>query len=567
LAETRQLPDEGSPEREHVIRRMLSDTGFFARFVLGMDTDRDEYGNAFSDVGKGGIRDTGPHQEVIEFLDDESSNHRMLWAPRAAYKSSMLRAYIMRKIVAHPNISILIYWETDDIAKRRLLEIREELERNPILRELFPNMRGRLWKQDQFITGLRTDKASDSPTLFAGSPRKIPVGARPNEIIWDDIVTENDLGELALQRGRRCVERSLPLGAKGCRHTFVGTPKHFADAGHWLLELPGWKKLVHLDVGFDIKVNDDKSLSLAGTGRWPHLNRERIEPLLRGGVSFPTFMSEYKLQVVSGSHQRFHRHQFQPINLGERMRDLTGYLLTDIAQGTAPGAISKERSNGALNVLLYVGVDERNRVYMLDCEVGRWQMLEFCERYLNMLERWSAKVNHRVEVWEQVHSNTAYAQFLAIKAKERGRRASIAWQQRNVSEPSKDARINATQVRFQAMEVFVSSTMPRTWNDETTVRTLWDPDGYTDVVKGLKLPGGDLVEQFIRHPHHPLKDIPDAFALIDSVDRETGERVCFWMRPSRLAVSPDQARAPISNQQRRGASDRFYGRLRNRRRA
>lgn len=563
------LPERGSPERDFFVQRMLSDTGFYARNVLGMDTDRDERGNVTGDVGKGGIRDHGPHQECITFLDDEDQDHpyRMLWAPRSAYKSSILRAYVQRKIIAHPNISILFYMQDRDVAEARCLEIREELVNNPILQELFPNMRGHLWKRDRFITGLRTDKAGDTPTLFSGSPRTIPVGSRPNEVIWDDIVTENDLGDTALARGRRCVERSLPLGAKGCRFTFVGTPKHYADAGHWILEMPGWKKLTHLDIGYELKIHDDKSMSLIGTGRWPHLDKSRLEPLLKGGVSFPTFMSEYKLKVVSGSYQAFHRHHFQPISWQEGMRDLTGYLLTDIAQGTAPGAVSKEKGQGALNVLLYIGIDERNRVHMLDCEVGRWQMLEFCDRYLNMLDRWSAKVNHRCELWEQVHSNTGYATFIGIKARERGRRATIAWQRRNSNEAGKISRIETTQVRFQAREVFVVDTMPRTWINDAEARSLWEPEGHLDHERNVKLPSGDLVEQFVRFPHHPLKDIPDAFSLVDAHDVESNQRVCFWMRPSRLAIEDAQRRTANDDSGKTGASQRFYDRIRKKRRA
>lgn len=562
------LPPIGSPEREVLLRRVLSDTGFYCRFVLGMDTDRDERGNAFSEVGQGGIRDHGPHQEVISFLDDEDPKnpHRLLWAPRAAYKSSMIRGYIQRKIIAHPNISILFYMQDEEKAEERCLMIREDLEHNPILKELFPNMRGPLWKGKRFITALRTDKTGDTPTLFAASPRTIPVGSRPHEIVWDDIVTENDLGETALLRGRKCVERSLPLGSAGCRYTFIGTPKHYADAGHMIREMPGWKKLVHLDVGYELKVNDDKSLSLTGHRRWPHLGKERLEPLLRGGVTFPTFMSEYKLQVVSGTYQAFQRHHFQVVSWKEEMRDLTGYLLTDIAQGTAPGATSKERGRGALNVLLYVGVDARNRVYMLDCQVGRWPMLEYCEKYLALLDKWSARVNHRAEVWEQVHSNTGYASFLAVKARERGRRTSICWQKRTGNEVNKENRINATQVRFQAMEVFVcTDTMPRQWVDDAEVRPLFNPEGYIDIEKATKLPSGDLVEQFVRFPHHPLKDIPDAFSLIDSMDTESGQRVCFFMRPSRQAMPDALVRKETSKLEARGASERFYARLRGRR--
>lgn len=562
------LPPVGSPERDFVVERLMNDTGFYCRYVLGMDTDRDEHGNCLIDgqEGKGGIRAEGPHQETIAFLDDKAHTHRLLWAPRAAYKSSMIRGYVQRLIIAHPNISILLYMQDEEMAQRRFLGIKEDLENNEILRELFPNMVGPSWTRKSLITGLRTDKVADTPTFFIGTPRTIPVGMRPNEIIWDDIVTENDLGEAALERGRRCVERSLPLGAKGCRYTFVGTPKHYGDAGHMIVAMPKWKKLIHLDVGFEIKVRDDKSMYLTGKGRWPHLDKARIEPLLAGGVKFPTFMSEYMLKVVSGTFQRFHRHHFQTVPWREEFQDLTGYLLTDIAQGTPEGATSSEKGRGALNVLFYVGIDARERVYILDCEAGRWPMLEYCERYLNMRARWSSRVNHRAELMEQVNSNTGYASFLGIKGKERGIPPLICWQKRSGSDVSKDSRINTLSLRFQAHEVFVVDTMPRIWVDDTDVKQLWDPEGYVDVPTGNKYPAGELVEQFVRYPNHPLKDIPDALALVDSIDTETKRRVCFHVKPSRLRLAESEMRQQAQKVgTQSGASTRFYERIRKRR--
>lgn len=248
------------------------------------------------------------------------------------------------------------------------------------------------------------------------------------------------------------------------------------------------------------------------------------------------------------------------------MRDLTGYLLTDIAQGTPEGATSSELGKGALNVLMYVGVDARNRVTILDLEVGRWNMMEYTDRYLNMLDRWSGRVNHRVEVWEQVNSNTAYASFVGLKAKDRGRRISIAWQRRTGSDASKQARILSTQGRFQSGDVFVCNTVPRTWIDEADARVLWDPEGYNDIPNGVKLPAGDLVEQFVRFPNHPLRDIPDAYSLVESVDKESGQRVCFHVKPVRLRLAEtEQRQAETDGQMRMGSSSRFYDRIRNQR--
>lgn len=111
------LPPAGTPERTWFIRQMLTDTGFFCRNVLGMHTDRDDKGNATSDIGKGGVRDWGPHQEFIQFIDDDSIKESVILAPRFSYKSSMVQGFILRKILAHPNIAILLYMHDLDLAK------------------------------------------------------------------------------------------------------------------------------------------------------------------------------------------------------------------------------------------------------------------------------------------------------------------------------------------------------------------------------------------------------------------------------------------------------------------
>lgn len=559
----------GTPERQEQVRRLLTDTGYFCRFVLGMDTDRGEHGAISGAIGKGGVRDHGPHQQVVEFLDNEdpTNRHRCLMAPRRSYKSSIVRGFILRKILAHPDICIVLLMHEQDMAIEQCDAIKNILETNPIIQELAGDMRGILWRKDKFITSHRLDKTITSPTLRVGSPQKIPTGGRADLVLFDDIVSDqNSRTDNGLELGRRCVERTLFLGSPGCLYVDVGTPYHYGDAHHWIMANPGWKKLVHLDVGFDVVVRDDKSLGLAGEGVWPNLTKEFLETQLRGGMSFPSFMSQYKLQVVAGTHQAFHRHQFQPIGWKEEFQDLTGYLLTDVAQGTPEGAIVNSTNKNCLNVLMYVGVDHRNRVYILDLEVGRWPMLEFSNRYFGMLERWWGKVNHRGELWEQVHSNTAYASFLGIQAKQRNQQLRIFWQKRVTSKDGKFARINATQGRFQALEVYVCSTVPRTWVDDAEVRELWNPEGFLDPVTRARLPGGDMVEQFIRFPHHPYLDIPDAFSLVDSLDTQTGQRVCFWMRPSRMRVSEDSRRQQVSSGHGVGAKDRFYRRLKTKRR-
>jgi hypothetical protein len=538
--------------------RSFRDTGFFAREWLGMDTDRDGNGNATSDVGKGGIRDWGPHAELVRFIDDDDITHGLIGAPRYSYKSSLVEAFIARKILQRPNISILLVMADVKEAAKRSRQIRDMLQNNPLVKQVFGDIEGPVWRDDQWVTCLRTDLTIQSPTLWVGSPQKAVTGGRPNIIIFDDIVTDvNYRTEGGLKRGRECVERLLSLGSRGERYIYIGTPYHPADAYHWCLDA-GWQRLIHLDVGFEVIERPDPKepskliLDLEGEPRWPHLTKEFLTTKLRGGMTYPVFMSQFMLKCVTSMVQAFKREQFQPLAWRGEMRNLTGFLLTDVA----PSGMA----TGDMNVLLYVGLDERNRIHILDAEIGYFQMYEFCRRYLDMLDRWQAKVNHRAEMWENGLMYASYQEHIRVQGKERQIRLNPITAPRNKASSSKDVRIAGLQVRFQADEVFVVDTVPKTWNAGTEVRLLWDATAVREGRDQTPLPGGELVEQFVRWPNHAKKDIPDTLALMDTIDKSTQARVCSYVRPHRNEVAPSQIRQS-TQPNLRGSSERFYGKF------
>lgn len=556
------LPPISQPEeRAYFIHQALTDTGFFCRHVLGMDTDRDSNGNAVSEIGKGGVRDYGPHKELVAFLDDDSNKNCVILAPRYSYKSSIVLGFILRNILAHPNISILLFMHETAMATERCAKMREILTGNETIREMFGDVTGPKWTANSFTTSLRTDLTLQSPTLWVASPQKAVTGGRPNIVIFDDIVSETSYKtEAGLKKARQCVEASLTLGSRGARYIDVGTPYHPGDAHHWCMDA-GWKRLTHLDIGCNLVTREDRSLDLEGEPRWPNLSLEHLRGYLRKGMQFPMFMSQFMLKVVAGFAEAFHRTQFRPIKWRDDMADLTGYLLTD----TAPAGDPK----GDMNVLMYVGIDEKQRLYVLDLECGYWKMYEFVDRYLAMLQRWQAKVNHRLEMWEKGHNYHSYFQHIQIKGREKAVRLQTHAEMRNSGAISKDNRIAGLQARFQMHEVFIVDTVPKTWNAGTEVRVLWDPEGEEDVKTGAKLPGGDLVEQFVRFPHHSKKDIPDAMALVDAIDKQTQHRVCFFVRPARRRIADAVERKPVNRTQGQksyGSGSRFYDRINNRQR-
>jgi len=550
---------KNADHRAFFCERALSDTGFFARNVLGMDTDRDKDGNANSGIGEGGVRDYGPHKQMVDFFDDETEETTVLWAPRYSYKSSVVKAFITRKVLAHPNIAILLYMHDYEEAEERSAQIRDSLLENETIVEMFGNLKGSVWQRKRWTTSMRSDKSTQQPTLTVSSPKKAKAGGRFNIIIFDDIVPENaPESDATRKEGIRCIERSLNLKARGTLFKQIGTPYHTEDANHWTVNA-GWKACIDMDVGCEVVKKEDGTLGLEGKTRWPNLPLPFLEWYLKKGMSYELFMSQFMLRVVTGMTEAFKRTQFQPISWADcKKRNLTGYLLNDKAPS------GSER--GDFNVLIYVGIDERQRVHILDIEIGHWQMYEFCQRYLDMLGRWSGRVTHRCEVWEEDPSFHTYKQHLEISGRAVGRTIRVEGQKRNQHEKGKRERIAGLALRFQALEVFVSDTVPRLWNTGKDLLPLWEPEGHIEIDSRTKLPGGDLVTWFVQFPGHPKKDVPDCLALVDAMSRETHTRVCYWVRPSQTGTTESQVRLPAqrTEQRSRGSAQRFYDRCHNR---
>lgn len=173
-------------------------------------------------------------------------------------------------------------------------------------------------------------------------------------------------------------------------------------------------------------------------------------------------------------------------------------------------------------------------------------------------------MHHRCEVWEDSLSYHSYLQHLNMRGRERNVRVSTTTQKRNQHERSKNERISLLQYRFQANEVFICDTVSRTWSSGTEVRELWEPEGYKDTESEQWLPSGDLVEWFIRFPHHLKKDVPDCLSLVDAKDRVTNSPVCYYVRARSNEVPEHVRRKPASHHKRRrlstGSATRFYDR-------
>ena len=98
-----------------------------AREVLGYDYDKDE--KTGREKRPGGIRKSGPHKEMVAFLDS-TSRMKHLEMPRGGYKTTGVQAYCIRKVTQDPNKRVLYGMETYSNALLSLDAMKAHFESN-----------------------------------------------------------------------------------------------------------------------------------------------------------------------------------------------------------------------------------------------------------------------------------------------------------------------------------------------------------------------------------------------------------------------------------------------------
>jgi len=503
-------------------QRALTDTGVMAREVLGYDYDKDE------DTGKvvrpGGLRPTGPHQQMIDFFDGDARN-KHIEAPRGSYKSTAAMSFCIRKVIANPDLRVIYGMETLDLAKKKLRAIKEhfegvrikgESETTSKLVDTYGDLSTTLWNDDEFTIAGRSmviDGASFRPlgvdSKFAGSHGDI--------FILDDLVAHQNVKTAeGIQKVKDTFEMIEPLADPGAIIIVIGTRYHGEDYyGHLLRELADEFEVLILDCGMDLEKTEQSQYYLTGQPNFAHLTEDFLKrKLVKMGSA--KFSSQYLNRIMAGGSQLFTRSQFKHCKWDPWMRHLSTYVLTDTA--------TSEREEGCYSVVACVGIDSQNRAYLLDLRVGHWLPSEFVSQFFDVLEIWNRKTVMKGDVWEEVSLVRVFRTMIEEEARKRQVRLNTIDVKRGANDLSKHQRIQSLQGRFENGNFIVVDTVPTNFHDLGEERLLFDPEGVAGEGE-TRLPDGELVREFIFFPKYAKKDIADALADIDYYDRK-GQRVC-----------------------------------------
>lgn len=514
--------------RSYLRLRAMQDTGVMCREVLGWNYDEDELGNRIN-VGTGGIRNHGIYQRITDFLDNPNEHYKLLMTPRGSYKSTWLQGRICREIAIDPNTRILYGMKTQERVLDKANAIRSALE-SPRFTSLFGPQKGPVWTGDTFTVAGRTQTNLQEPTFCTFSLESLRVGGHFHLIAVDDFIDiENCRTKKASEYSKTILRHLFPLLVNGGYLLIAGTMYGEDDFYHEIMRKSTFDKLV-LGAGVHVIRKDDQTLDLVedeGGITFPHLTLPKLRvalDLMSSQGNFYEFSLQYLNEIPSAATLGFRREMFMQTRWNPaEMQNFTGYLLTDSA--------TSERDEGCYSVLAYVLIDQNDTIYVADLRVGHMRPWQFVEEFFDMLTTWKTRVLHCGEAWEEISLTSVFRDMVDQEARRRQVSTNAIAVPRHWKD-QKHARIERLEPKMRRRQFYVLNTVPRTFQDLDAERLLFDPEGYVDPRNGNRLPGGELVEEFVRLRFHPKTDIADALAMVVEYDRKTNRRFFQYRAPN-----------------------------------
>lgn len=393
-------------------------------------------------------------------------------APRGHAKStSMTLSYILAETLFKSSKFVILVSDTEGQAKLFLNDIKIELEENENIHSFFGKCR--LVKDTETDVIVEMDDGHQFRIICKGSEQKVRGlkwrNKRPDLIIGDDL--END--EIVMNKERREKFRGwfrkalVPcLSRKTGKIIIVGTILHMDSMLERLLNDPHWytaRYKAH---------NEDFSEIL-----WPEqFSKEDLEEIRNEYIldGMPEgYSQEYLNYPIDESVAYFRRDDFRfykPEEIPEER--LTYYAAADFA------ITQKDKSD--YTVIVVVGVDEKNQMYVMDVRRGRWDASEIIDEMFAVQMRWHPDIFAA----ESGMISKSLGPFIREQMRETGVYINL---EEMVPNKDKESRARSIQARLRNGTVFFNG------------KASWYPD---------------LEQEMVRFPKDVHDDQVDALAWI-----------------------------------------------------
>ena len=322
-----------------------------------------------------------------ELWEKATSDDRLvaLAAPRGHAKStSITLCYLLAAILFREKKFAIIISDTEAQAIRFLGDIKMELADNEDLRALFEIKEGKFIKDNEKDIIVSFKDGSKFRIMAFGSGGQIRGTKwhhlRPDLIIGDDL--END--EIVMNQDRR---------EKFREWFFASVVPTLSDHGQ--IRIVG--TILHMD-SLLMRLMTDESWN---TALYEAHNADFTE------ILWPEQFSEEKLKLIRQSYisqgmpekysQEYLNNPIDGENAYFRIDDFRYYTKDDIANKhlsyyTAVDFAISKRERADFTVILTVGIDSENKIYVVDVRKGRWDGKEIIDEMFSVQKRYEPDV-------------------------------------------------------------------------------------------------------------------------------------------------------------------------------
>lgn len=311
-------------------------------------------------------------------VEAQPDAHLDLWA-REHYKSTIITfAGAIQEIARDPDITIGIFSHTKPVARKFLTQIKEELERNARLKELFPEVfwehphkDSPRWSEEKGIVVRRPSNPKEATVEAHGLVDGQPTGAHFTLRIYDDVVTRESVSTPEqVKKTTEAWELSDNLGAAGVggmsRAWHIGTRYSFADTYQDILE----KKVLTPRV---FAATDDGTREGNPIFLTPEAWAKKKETQGRS-----TLAAQMLQNPAAGNEAMFEVGWLKFADI--RPRTMNVYILCDPA--------SSHKKGSDRTAMPVVGIDAANNKYLLDGFHHRMGLAERWTKIKTLRRKW-----------------------------------------------------------------------------------------------------------------------------------------------------------------------------------
>jgi phage terminase large subunit-like protein len=431
-----------------------------------------------------------------------------LWA-REHYKSTIITfAGIIQEIVMNPEITIGIFSHTKPVARKFMLQIKQELESNRDLQAVYPDIfypdpRGQSpkWSEEKGIVVKRKSNPKEATVESHGLVDGQPTGAHFLLRVYDDVVTRESVSTPdQVNKTTSAWELSDNLGARGedgkIRAWHVGTRYSYQDTYQEIID----RKILQVRL---YPATADGTPD--GTPVFLTPDAWAAKKLAQGPS---TIACQQLMNPAAGNEAMFRKEWLSFIDI--RPATLNVYIMVDPAHSKKRGS-----DNTAMAV---IGIDSGGNKYLLDGYRHKMGLRERWEALKGLRRTWMAQPGVQAVFlgYERYGMQADLEYFEEQMQRDRDAFEIIELNWTSDGAQAKDDRVQRLQPDFISKRFYLAAVTTGETANQKRIREqgqgfrIFKPVSRRDHEGNLYSLNKGFLEEFLTYPFSSKKDLIDA---------------------------------------------------------